>query len=438
MPSSDDEREVPSKFDSPFRLTINASHPKATLKFEHWLRILEGGIDQLSAPTDSQKFLYLTRSLSADNYALIKNCARYKDAIDALKLTFVRKPNLMRARYDLATRKQGPEENLRDYADSLLQLVPDCQFVGGQTVEQVREDRVRDIFIWGLRDPLVRTHILEKGQLLSLEQTIESAKIFADARRDSAILAPSLAMPTLAATEKNTANAPLSAPIQKNVTAAANLSTAPLAKIVQRPNLTRPSQASDKKTVKCRNCGNYLPHTSGRCPAADRTCNYCRRIGHFAKICNARFRGEPPAPKPMTSYNTATSTVTAVPSMSEMNSEAAGFIPNWATKSPPTEDPGKISLTISNANCMSKNKQSKLRNDNLNASTIRVFVNNYPCDALVDSGSNQNFISQSLAGHITDLETVEAPPIKILFASNSEGMILSEACLVKLTVNTQE
>ena len=39
---------------------------------------------------------------------------------------------------------------------------------------------------------------------------------------------------------------------------------------------------------KCFSCGRSYPH-SGRCPAADKQCNKCKKTGHFSKCCKANL-----------------------------------------------------------------------------------------------------------------------------------------------------
>ena len=53
-----------------------------------------------------------------------------------------------------------------------------------------------------------------------------------------------------------------------------------------------------KKT--CKNCGGAYPH-SGSCPARGKTCNYCKKLNHFKRVCMklkrnnllTQFRNEP-------------------------------------------------------------------------------------------------------------------------------------------------
>jgi hypothetical protein len=43
----------------------------------------------------------------------------------------------------------------------------------------------------------------------------------------------------------------------------------------------------EKKSTTCFNCGKVWPHTDRPCPAKDKECHKCQKIGHFAKVCKS-------------------------------------------------------------------------------------------------------------------------------------------------------
>ena len=47
------------------------------------------------------------------------------------------------------------------------------------------------------------------------------------------------------------------------------------------------SSKTEKKSRPCWFCGGNYPHTSGKCPATGKTCNLCKKTGHFAKMCRS-------------------------------------------------------------------------------------------------------------------------------------------------------
>ena len=66
--------------------------------------------------------------VSAEVYEIIDDCAMYDEAISRLKRAYIKSPNSIFARHELATRKQKPEESLRKFMQALLVLSKDCNF----------------------------------------------------------------------------------------------------------------------------------------------------------------------------------------------------------------------------------------------------------------------------------------------------------------------
>ena len=56
---------------------------------------------------------------------------------------------------------------------------------------------------------------------------------------------------------------------------------------------------------------------------------------------------------------------------------------------------------------------------------------------MIDSGSNQNFISQTLVTKLA-LKKIRAPPIKITFAAQIEDFYLTEACIISITISNRK
>jgi hypothetical protein len=50
--------------------------------------------------------------------------------------------------------------------------------------------------------------------------------------------------------------------------------------------LQKQSKFEPKKKTNCRNCGGEFPHAS-KCPALGQTCNFCRKLNYFAKVCRS-------------------------------------------------------------------------------------------------------------------------------------------------------
>ena len=51
--------------------------------------------------------------------------------------------------------------------------------------------------------------------------------------------------------------------------------------------LQKQSTFEPKKKTNCGNCGGEFPHAS-KCPAVGKTCNFCRKMNPFAKVCRSK------------------------------------------------------------------------------------------------------------------------------------------------------
>ena len=102
----------------PTRFDIDPSSPKAARQFKHWLRVFTNfaqKYDQIARAQDADvpdKLRMLFAYISADVYEMIEDCADYATALSKLKKVYVKSPNAIFARHNLATRKQNPEESL--------------------------------------------------------------------------------------------------------------------------------------------------------------------------------------------------------------------------------------------------------------------------------------------------------------------------------------
>ncbi len=61
-----------------------------------------------------------------------------------------------------------------------------------------------------------------------------------------------------------------------------------------------PPQRPVGKSPSCRNCGGSWPHAEGQssCPAKNKTCRYCKKVGHYEDVCLSK-RGRQPSKRGM-------------------------------------------------------------------------------------------------------------------------------------------
>lgn len=82
---------------------------------------------------------------------------------------------------------------------------------------------------------------------------------------------------------KTKTNEPLGRPCQRN-----EHSSHPRERRSQSRNHQHLNKCN-KKSGPCENCGGYAPHRNP-CPARGKSCNACRKIGHFAHVCLLKSR----------------------------------------------------------------------------------------------------------------------------------------------------
>ena len=67
-------------------------------------------------------------------------------------------------------------------------------------------------------------------------------------------------------------------------------------KVSQKKTFPNKSKQFKGKQKKGYFCGSSYPH-SGVCPAKDKKCNYCQKLGHFEKCCHSKDRDQKDKPK---------------------------------------------------------------------------------------------------------------------------------------------
>ena len=132
------------------------------------------------------------------------------------------------------------------------------------------------------------------------------------------------------------------------------------AKLLPTSNLIKISKSStfdDKNQRKCLFCGGPY-HRGGRvyCPAKNKVCNLCSKVGHFQNVCKSVLRN-----------------------VSVMNDNTDN-------------------------NCGQDNKASTISlakvAKNLNCTTVTSEINNTEVDCLLDTGASENFMSEDTAKSI--------------------------------------
>ncbi len=168
----------------------------------------------------------------------------YENAILRLNKYFGGKTSVLLKRKLFYQCQQGTNETVTEFSCRLRRLSKDCDF-GSSNVTMLR-----DIFVIGVLDNNLGERLLsEDSSTLTFESAVNKAEAFERARAE----------------RRNVHPVP-----QSTVNAVANHTVA-------------------SSALNCYRCGSRQHKANfPSCPAVNSSCNYCKKLGHFSKVCRAR------------------------------------------------------------------------------------------------------------------------------------------------------
>jgi hypothetical protein len=340
------------KFLRPHTLDIDPELPTAADEWEMWLANFKEFIKAIDAALNPDKLVLLKAHVSCSIYKLIKDSTTFEDAEEILKARFVKPKSDIYARHKLFTTRQQPGETLSQFLDQLKSLSLDCNFKA-ITAEKIREEAIRDAFINGMSSSAIRQRLLE-FMTLDLATAVSHARAMemAQIQSDSYGHASSTSFPTAAISDA--------------------------AEEVKEEEHDVTAKISNIPSRKCFFCGGPV-HPRAECRARNATCNNCRKVGHFAKVCRS-------ASRPKTSFASAILGAASV-----------------------------------NLNCLS-------------SSLADVSIDGHSFKALIDTGSSRSFIDADVARSLRKLQISDSNDV-ITMASNKHKMVLREQCNVEMKLN---
>ena len=163
-------------------------------------------------------------------------------------------------RRNFRKRRQHARESFDDYLVALRELVKTCRYCTDDCVSKI----LRDQIIEGLQDGDTIEELLRQKKL-SLEQTIQICRAHESAKNQREEI--------------------------KGSRAALNVTSAYKAK-KKSTNRDRPMAARKQLTHEqqrtCGRCGSAHGNLPQNCPAFNKTCNKCHKLGHFASLCRTK------------------------------------------------------------------------------------------------------------------------------------------------------
>ncbi|XP_033099918.1 uncharacterized protein LOC117103477 [Anneissia japonica] len=214
---------------------------------------------QMCMSTDT---LRIVLNLGLTEKHLAESCSEIIKAMDAYIQGQV---NESVERKEFRTRKQGLDEDFKDFLVSLRDLVAECNFCNAKCVAKA----IRDQIIEGLYDSTVIEKLLAVHDL-SLTNTLEMVRALASVKDHTAAIVKT---PSSAANKRPPK--PTSEKTAKSVDKTAK-------------SHGKTHHPSNTQNQKCYYCGHTHVQCKRNCPAAHSTCNNCKKIGHFASVCNFR------------------------------------------------------------------------------------------------------------------------------------------------------
>lgn len=200
------------------------------------------------------------------------------------------------------------------------------------SAEQHRDQFIRDAFISGLLSTNIRQRLLE-NKTLDLVTMFNQARALESAQQSSQAYTAQLPISVAAVSEHPKNQFEYNTPIND----------------IDNNNCDNIC-GSTSSSPKCYFCG-YNKHVRAKCPAREQTCIKCQKKGHFAKVCRSN-----PSNK---SNFTHSASISSTPTLATITSIA--------------------SITNRSQNCF-----------------ITLKVNKVSAEALIDSGSDENFIHPKL------------------------------------------
>lgn len=151
------------------------------------------------------------------------------------------KKNVTMARFKFNSRSQHADESVDQFTTELRLIANDCEF------EELKDSLIRDRIICGTRDEKVRERLLQEEDI-SLSKAIDLARSMEVSRQQMTSITNAVDMKAV--------------------------------------HIRHKKQSSNRSAEQeqCPNCG-QAPHPFARCPAKNKTCNYCKKPNHFSKMC---------------------------------------------------------------------------------------------------------------------------------------------------------
>jgi hypothetical protein len=237
----------------------------------------------------TRKRAILNSVVGATTYKLISdllspqkpNEATFSEIVELLKLHFVPAKSVIVCRFTFHKRHRLTQECIGDYLAALRAIAQDCGF--GDTLNE----RLRDQLVIGVNYIRIQNSLLTQGDTMDFKKAKELAQSMELAAAHAKVLAGEKAMTASPTRDVDAIRCkqkqPRSNPQrqQQSERDRRTVST----RSHNRPRPRSPSPSGDNRNL-CANCElqHYVP---GKCPAQNKECYKCLKLGHFASCCRS-------------------------------------------------------------------------------------------------------------------------------------------------------
>ena len=184
----------------------------------------------------------------------------FDDAVKCLTDHFSPKKNVEFERFKFREEKQRQGETVDSFHLRLQQLAKTCDFK--EKYAEIKSQIIRGCLSSRLRRKALREEI-------SLKELLDHAR--------ASELSEKQALSIEKSSQPNFVNSDHNSEEVNKVSTRGN------------QNKFKPHKSFKPSTKECYFCGGKYPHEN-KCPASDKKCNYCHKIGHFEKCCHSKSR----------------------------------------------------------------------------------------------------------------------------------------------------
>ncbi|CAB3254965.1 unnamed protein product [Arctia plantaginis] len=211
---------------------------------------------------EKKKIALFITLIGSESYETLKNLVSpevpsslsYTKLVEVLKGHYIEKKSAIAARYEFYQYKQKENQSINDFVVQIKRLAANCQF------KTFLKEALRDRFVSGLRNDILKSKLLSEPDDLSFEKGIQMALAFESAERDTKYIQPD-------------GNIHLVKKPQYRQGSKAQV-----------PHLEQNLKLEGK--LECRRCGGA--HLTTRCFKKEWICFVCKKPGHLANKC--RFK----------------------------------------------------------------------------------------------------------------------------------------------------